>query len=240
MKAIILNSGIGSRMGDLTENSPKCLLSLKNDETIVSRQVQYLMEKGVKDIIITTGRFHEEIKQYLESKFKDVKFHFVNNDQYASTNYIYSMYLLKNTINENITDGILLLHGDLVFDREIVSKIIDSKEKNMVIVSTSESLPLKDFKGYIENGYVRNISIDMFTDCKFLLPLYKLDHTLFSKWMEQIEMFIQRGETKVYAEDALNEVLAGTEELAPCYFSDGLCQEIDTFEDYTDVLNRLD
>lgn len=240
MKAIILNSGTGSRMGDLTETGPKCLLSLKNDETILGRQVQYLAENGVKEIVITTGRYHEEIKQYVESKFPDIEFQFVNNDQYESTNYIYSMFLLKNTIKEKITDGVLLLHGDLVFDRDIISRIIHSSERNLVTVSTSDNLPLKDFKAYIKDGYVQKISIDIFQECKFLLPLYKFDPNLFLKWMEQIEMFVQRGETKVYAEDALNEVLAGTEELTPCYFSDELCQEIDTLDDFREVLNRLE
>ena len=35
MKALIFNSGIGSRMGELTKNCPKCLLKLKNNENIL-------------------------------------------------------------------------------------------------------------------------------------------------------------------------------------------------------------
>ena len=42
MKALIYNSGTGSRMGKLTEDKPKCLLPLPGGETILSRQLRLL------------------------------------------------------------------------------------------------------------------------------------------------------------------------------------------------------
>ena len=38
MKALILNSGLGSRMGALTSEHPKCMTELNPKETILSRQ----------------------------------------------------------------------------------------------------------------------------------------------------------------------------------------------------------
>ena len=55
MKAIILNSGIGKRMGDLTANKPKCLVTLKDNETILASQLKTLKNTGIKKILITTG-----------------------------------------------------------------------------------------------------------------------------------------------------------------------------------------
>lgn len=43
MKALIFNSGIGKRMGELTKHSPKCMVKLKNSETIFERQLRLLM-----------------------------------------------------------------------------------------------------------------------------------------------------------------------------------------------------
>ena len=37
MKALILNSGKGSRMGDLTKTHPKCMTEIASMETIISR-----------------------------------------------------------------------------------------------------------------------------------------------------------------------------------------------------------
>ena len=38
MKAIILNSGMGSRLGDLTKNNPKSMVHLNENETIFSKR----------------------------------------------------------------------------------------------------------------------------------------------------------------------------------------------------------
>ena len=35
MKALILNSGLGHRMGDITKEHPKCMTEIDNSETII-------------------------------------------------------------------------------------------------------------------------------------------------------------------------------------------------------------
>ena len=55
MKALILNSGMGSRMGVLTSEHPKCMTEISNKETILSRQLHALVEADIEDVIITTG-----------------------------------------------------------------------------------------------------------------------------------------------------------------------------------------
>ena len=42
MKALILNSGMGTRMGKLTEQSPKCMVKLTSNLTILDLQLQNL------------------------------------------------------------------------------------------------------------------------------------------------------------------------------------------------------
>ena len=44
MKALILNSGTGSRMGDLTRTHPKCMTEIGGGETILSRQLTLIRE----------------------------------------------------------------------------------------------------------------------------------------------------------------------------------------------------
>ena len=65
IKALILNSGKGSRMGDITSTHPKCMTNITPTETILSRQLKQLVEYGISEIIITTGPFADKIKEYL-------------------------------------------------------------------------------------------------------------------------------------------------------------------------------
>lgn len=67
MKALILNSGLGSRMGDLTKEHPKCMTEIGNGETIVSRQLKMLKEAGIREIVMTTGVFADVLREYCDS-----------------------------------------------------------------------------------------------------------------------------------------------------------------------------
>ena len=59
MKALILNSGLGSRMGVLTSEHPKCMTEISPRETILSRQLRQIADAGIRDVVITTGLFRE-------------------------------------------------------------------------------------------------------------------------------------------------------------------------------------
>ena len=52
MKALILNSGTGSRMGVLTSEHPKCMTEVSPNETILSRQLNQLVDFGVKEVVL--------------------------------------------------------------------------------------------------------------------------------------------------------------------------------------------
>ncbi len=119
MKALIINSGLGNRMGELTKDKPKAMAKLYNAETIFDRQIRILRECGIREFVVTTGPFPEMFKA-AAAKYEDCSFCFVPNPEYRTTNYFYSMYLA----GEYLEGDILMLHGDLVFQKELVSKEI--------------------------------------------------------------------------------------------------------------------
>ena len=157
MKALILNSGLGSRMGEYVENNPKCMVKISNEETIISRQIRMLYELGITDVVITTGRFADKIEAYCKSLKLPLNIMFVYNPDYESTNYIYSIFLAR----EYLQDDILLMHGDLVFEKVILKDMLISDESRVVVSSTA-SVPQKDFKAVIDNGVVKKIGVDFF------------------------------------------------------------------------------
>ena len=66
MKALILNSGMGKRMGVLTAEYPKCMTEISSTETILSRQLKLIFAAGIKEVVITTGYYNsvlDEISQ---------------------------------------------------------------------------------------------------------------------------------------------------------------------------------
>lgn len=232
MDALILNSGNGTRMGTLTQNQPKCLTVLQGNQTILSRQLNILQKVGVTHFIITTGKYHDAIKKYIESLKISAKFTFVQNPLADSTNYIYSM-----SLTSFLQGDILLLHGDLVFDEEVARKVASYK-KGCMVVSTTKPLPQKDFKAILKQGYVEKVGIYFFDGAVAAQPFYHLTAELWEKWKLKIKDFCEVGKTTVYAEDALNE-LTLSKDLWGLDCKDLLCDEIDTPSDLIKVRERL-
>ena len=115
MKALILNSGLGSRMGRLTSEHPKCMTEISMHETILFRQLKQIVGAGIEEVVLTTGYYDRVLVRYCQSLDLPIHFTFVNNPEYDQTNYIYSIYCAKDYLD----DDIILIHGDLVFENEV-------------------------------------------------------------------------------------------------------------------------
>ena len=149
-------------MGVLTSEHPKCMTEISERETILSRQLRLLSDAGIQDVIITTGRFDTLLMKYCESLGLSLRYTFVNNPRYKETNYIYSIYCAR----QELDDELILMHGDLVFDPEVLKKVIDSPNSCMAVSSTLP-LPEKDFKAVIKDGKVQKVGVDFFDDASW-------------------------------------------------------------------------
>lgn len=225
MKALILNSGVGKRMGRLTENKNKCMAEIAQNITIIDWQLQMLEKTGIKEVVITTGPFAEHLEAYVRERYKDMSFVFRNNPLYAETNYIYSIALAKDLLE----DDIVLMHGDLVFEEEVLKDIILSPDSVMV-VDKSLPLPPKDFKAVIEDGKIRKVGIEFFDNASAAQPLYKLNKADWQIWLENILLYCEQGNRSVYAENAMNE-MTDKMELYPLEAEGRICMEVDNLED---------
>ncbi len=232
MKALILNSGIGNRLMPFTENNPKCLAKL-NGNTILEHEIENLLHYKIDDIIITTGPFEEKIKKLIRDKFPKLNVVYVKNPKYEFTNYIYSIWMAKDLIDEDI----ILMHGDMVFEKEVLGKLLDSNHKTCVLVNNKIKAPQKDFKAIIKDNTVKEIGVNVFgKDAFFLPPVYKFSKGDFMLWLEEIKEFVKKGIVTVCAEDAFNNI-SDKIQLYPVYYGDEFCMEIDNFEDLEKARN---
>lgn len=226
MKALILDSGVGRRLRPLTKRRPKPLLMVR-DNTLLGHQLDNLLSCGIRDVIITTGPLEHKIKSYTRERYPNVNVSYVRNPRYHATNYIYSMWLAR----ELIDDDMILLHGDLLFGRRLLEKLIAQKFPNCVLVNNEIKPPKKDFKAVIENNRVVRIGVEFFgKNAFFSAPLYKFSKSDFLYWLNEIEKFVRKGELKIYAENVFNEI-SDKIVLRPVYFTEEFCMEIDTKKD---------
>ena len=234
MKALILNSGLGHRMGVITKEHPKCMTEISFRNTILSRQLSMLVSFGIEEVVMTTGYYDQILVDYCDALHLPLKFTFVNNPEYATTNYIYSIYCANEQLKD---DDIILMHGDLVFESQVMEAVVDSPVSCMAVSSTLP-LPEKDFKAVIKNGQITKVGIEFFDDAMAAQPLYKILKEDWLVWLSQIEKYCESDNRKCYAENALNEV-SDQCRIYPCDVKDMLCAEIDTPEDLAVVSKKV-
>lgn len=118
MKAIIIAAGMGSRIKELTDNSPKCLLELCGKK-IIDRIIEPLINSKINDISIVVGYKQEKIIEYVSKRYSSVNF--IYNPEWQTKANGYSVYTAKNHITEN--DEFILLMSDHIFHPEVINLI---------------------------------------------------------------------------------------------------------------------
>lgn len=233
MKALILNSGMGSRMGALTAEHPKCMTPVSGRETILSRQLRMLADAGITEVVMTTGLFDKVLADYCHSLELPLTITFVNNPRYRETNYIYSIWCARKELD----DDILLMHGDLVFESTVLDDVMHSNQSCMTVSSTLP-LPEKDFKAVVHGGQIAKVGIEFFESAVAAQPLYKLRREDWRIWLEAISRFCEADQVKCYAENAFNEV-SDRCTIVPLDVGNRLCGEIDNPEDLAVMSARV-
>ncbi len=147
MKAIILAAGIGSRISPLTDNCPKSLLKI-DDKTILEMMISHIQDCHINDIVFVTGYLEEQIKEYVNINFPDLKAYFVTNEKYAETNTGFSLLIAKNFVENS---DIIKFDADVVFDKEILKKLIEYPYENALCIDKNIHLDAEEIKVIIDD-----------------------------------------------------------------------------------------
>lgn len=134
MKAVILAAGIASRLRPLTDTTPKCLLKI-GERCLLERAFDALIQNGFDEFIIVTGYRQQQIVDFLQTRYPERKVTFIYNDRYESTNNIYSLWLTRPYADE---EEVLLLDSDIVFDPQIVAKLLGSDKADALALNRHE------------------------------------------------------------------------------------------------------
>ena len=227
MKAVILAAGLGTRLRPITDNVPKCMVSV-NGQCIIDKQIENLKENKIKesDIYIIGGYKREILKNNLQNKYPDVNF--IANDRYNETNNMYSLFLAKNCVKGK---EFLLMNADVFFDSTIISGIQKGKGSKIAC----------DRRGYLEesmkikvsnSGQICHISkkIDEKEYFAVSIDVYRISDSASNVLFDEIETTIVRNKDEnSWTEVALDSIFPKTD-FSPFIIEDKWF-EIDTLED---------
>ena len=116
--AVLLAAGLGSRLAPFTDAVPKCMVSVTG-VPILGRLVRCLDRLGFERLVVVMGYKSDVIRDYLGETFGGVSIDFVVSPVFDTTNNIYSLWLVRDLIDE----AFLLVESDLVFDDELLEPL---------------------------------------------------------------------------------------------------------------------
>lgn len=156
MRAILLAAGMGTRLRPLTITTPKSLVKV-NGYPMIERQIEFLNEIGVDEIIVVTGYLKEKF-EYLKEKY-GVKL--IHNDKFDIYNNIYTMYLVREYLGDSyVIDSDVYIHKNFL-ERDIEKstyfsgyKIGFKNEWKLVFNENNRvnDIVVTDGEGYILSG----------------------------------------------------------------------------------------
>lgn len=135
MQAIILAAGMGRRLGELTGDNTKCMLEV-NGVKLIDRALECLSEHNISRIVLVVGYKRENVKTYVGNNYKGIEIIYIDNPIFDKTNNIYSLYLAKDYL---ISEDTILLESDLIFEQDVIARIIESDYPNLALVDKYES-----------------------------------------------------------------------------------------------------
>ncbi len=247
---IILVAGMGTRMQN-NFATPKCLIKI-NGISILERQIQNIIQVNklcdfdiINKLILVVGHEKEVIKQEstkLAQKYS-LPIEFVENTNYASTNTCKSV-LEVMKYPELISNGYYLIDGDLVMNEHILYSMCVFPD-SCAAISRNESLnqSINDPEAVcvkLDNYLITNIGKKMGESNGESIGLYKLTKQLLDN--SKIQYYLEQSEDQEYYEDSFQRSI---EDLKNFYmtgidFTGYVCMEIDTIDDYNDIINQID
>ena len=237
MRAIILAAGMASRLRPLTNNTPKCLLKI-GERSLLQRSIDALINNGIKEIVIVTGYLHKQIEDFVKQQYPNINISFIHNEVYDSTNNIYSLWLARPKADG---EEILLLDSDLLYDPEIITRILSTNAEN-VLTLIRHDLGEEEMKVVTDSSVIIEISKTCSPSDAIgeSLGIEKMGKPYTSALYKELEpMMNQENLENVFYEKAFERLIPKGHTFKILDVTDLFSCELDTVEDFQNAKEKI-
>lgn len=238
MKAIILAAGKGSRLGNITSETPKSMLKLNDNHTLLSFNIEQLCKVHVDSIILITGYESEKMESYalaLSEKY-NIGIELVYNPFWNHCNVLGSLYMGLDKIN----DDFLFLHADTLTEIEVLNGIAQSTS-DICLAVDFKKCGEEEMKFWIKDNKIVRITKDDIgkdADGEFV-GVAKFSKSTIEYFIQYSKVLFQKDELNHYMEKIIDNGLI-EESLVVSYFDASNYKTIEVdFEDDLKLARKL-
>ena len=187
MKVVFLIAGKGRRLGALTENNHKSLITL-NNKSLLSHLIENFVYAGLTDFVPIVGHSHDMVLSCFDNTSSEKTCVTpIYNPRYEETNNLYSLYCAKNVL---AGEEFILCNGDLILDRAIVEGI--SRKTGLSAIGIDDSYrtsPIDSPGTVIDDNRIYDLGrhIPFEKSGGYAIGLYKFNAELSSAFFDEAE-----------------------------------------------------
>lgn len=230
MQVVLLAAGQATRLRPMTDDRPKCLLDI-GGRSILARAVDLLAARGLTEITIVDGFRGDMIRQALAAGFPSIRFRFLRNVAYASTNNAWSLMLADLADDEPL----LLMDADIVFEGGVLDRLLAHPAPNRLGLRTEGGVGVEEMKVRLDGeGLVTDLAK---TVDPALADGESVGIEIFSAgFVAALKVVLERrlrveGRVGEYYEAAFLELIRSGHAVAAVDLAGLACREIDTVDD---------
>lgn len=191
LPVIYLAAGRGSRLGDLTAETPKALIEV-GGRPLAERSLAYLQGAGFERIVAVVG--------HAAAKFDDYDVEQVFNDRWDTENNITSLWQVRDLVK----DGCVIVNCDLLFEPELARRLANT-EGTAILVDDELAVDEESMKATEIDGRLDRLhkSLPLDSAVGEYIGLTRIDPAEGPLLAAILDEFIEAGNVQVYYEDAI-------------------------------------
>jgi choline kinase len=231
MIGVILAAGMAKRLRPLTDERPKCLLTV-GGKTLLQRTVEAMTAAGITEFVVVTGYRGEMIRSALTSLLPPpYTLHLLHNADYEHNNNIYSLWMTRQLVAGR---EFLLMDSDILCDAQIVKCIAD--EPGSALALNRHELGEEEIKVIVDaDNRVKEISkVCSISDAiGESVGIEKMDAAYSEALFRELDQMIEKeGLIDIFYERAFERLIPQGQSFRVVDTTDMFSMELDTVEDF--------
>lgn len=236
MQALILAAGCGNRLRPLTDRVPKALVEVCGKPLLI-HALDCLSERNISEVIIVVGDKKNVLVERIGFLYKGMKIIYVDNPRFQETNNVYSFWLARPYIREDL----IMLECDLYYRRSLIDLVLSGKGAANILVSpfnasvmdgTVVSADANDRVLALTIKRDQNKGFDYSNQLKTVNIYYFGKEFICNRYFPLVELYISTQQVNSYYELVLGSLIYwGNDDIRVIRVTGDNWCEIDTIED---------
>ncbi len=246
MRGIVIAAGLGSRMGDLTDEKPKCMLEIAG-RTLLDWTIDHLRSAGCDEIVLITGYMEDAIDR------RDVIR--VSNKEFRDNNILHSLMYAQDYLDS----AALITYSDIWVEPGIHRKLAESSDDIALAVDLDwqpyyegrSDHPLQEAENVLaaRDGTINRLGKHLFPEdaltgelCGEFLGLWRMSESGSRRLREAFQALNERLDPlapfqkalewrRAYITDIMQHMIDSGASVNACFVERGWA-ELDTRQDY--------